>query len=383
MIRAMAMLSLMLCASASLASDIDDAIERAETLRGEQEYAEALKVLEPFSANPTGQVAFARAWVHLSAAIEARQPDDVDQAELEQAIQWAERARSLGNPAGTNLLYMIYGKGYGVAVDMNKAIGYLKEAAEKGDPGARTNYALMAYRGTPEIPRDHELAAKYFLELSKREPPVAVALYYLGLMQYMGEGGQKKDEKAGMALIERAAEAGHGEAQQDLGRNHEYGWTVKPDLPRAISWYEKAAAQHEGWALWRMGMVYVRGEGRDADSKIAVDYFRKAAEAGNPDGMTSLAVMYATGDGVKQDFDEARRYYEQAADAGSDHALLNLAGMYLRGEGVTVDMVQAYVLASIAEQRGSEQAGPMRRGLEKELSKEQRDEAKRRLADGK
>lgn len=383
MIRTLLVTLSMLVSCPAFAIEVDEAIDQAETLRGQGRHAEALKLLEPFAAKPTGEVAYTLAWLHLTAAIEGRKPETVDKAELAQAVQWAERARSLGNPAGTNLLYMIHGNGYGGPVDMPKAVGYLKEAAEKGDPSARTNYAVLAYRGTPEIPRDRDLASKYFLELSKLEQPVPVAMYYLGLLQYMGEGGQKKDEKAGMELIELAARAGDGEAQQDTGRNYEYGWTVKPNLPKAIEWYEKSAAQEQTWSLWRMGMVYVNGEGRDADSKVAVEYFRKAADGGNPDGMTSLAVMYATGDGVKQDFAEARRYYEQAADAGSDHALLNLAGMYLRGEGVTVDMVQAYVLASIAERRGSEQAGPMRRSLEKELSGEQRAEAKRRLADEK
>ncbi len=379
------LLSLLLGTSsvAVLSAEVDEAIERAESLRSAGKFSEALQVLEPFSANPTGEVAFTRAWVHLSAAIEGRKPENVDQAQRDLAVAWAERGRSLGDPASTNLLYMIYGNGYGGPVDMPKAIAYLKEAADKGDPGARTNYAIMAYRGTPEIPRDRTIAAKYLAGLALDEKTVPAGLYYLGLLTFMGEGGLEKDEKTGMELVERAAQGGYGEAQQDAGRNLEYGWTVKPDLAKAIEWYEKAAAGEEGWSLWRMGMVYVNGEGRDADSAKAIEYFRKAADAGSPDGMTSLAVMYATGDGVKQDFGEARRYYEQAADAGSEHALLNLAGMYLRGEGVIVDLVQAYMLASIAEQRGSEQAGPMRRSLEKELSAEQIAEARRRIASDK
>jgi TPR repeat protein len=370
----------LLAMSMASASEIDDAIEAAETLRSEGRFAEALEKLRPYEAKPTGDVAFSLAWIHLTAAMERRTPEAADQARLDLARQWAERAREIGNPAGANLLYMMYANGYGVPEDMRKAAAYLQEAAQKGDPAAQTNYAVMAYRGSPEIPRDRALAAKYLAQLDQEDQMLPAGYYYLGLLRYNGEGGHKKNEKAGMELIEMAAEGGHGEAQQDTGRNYEFGWTVKADIARAIEWYEKAAEQGEGWSLWRIGMTYVNGEGRDPDSLEAVKYFRRAADAGNPDGMTSLAVMYATGDGVKRDFAEARRYYELAADAGSDHALLNLAGMYLRGEGVTVDMVQAYVLASIAEQRGSEQAVPMRRGIEKELSAEQRAEADRRLA---
>lgn len=370
----------LLAMSLASASEVDDAIAAAEKLRSEGKFAEALEKLRPYETKPTGDVAFSLASIHLSAAMEGRTPEAVDQAQLDLARQWAERAREIGNPAGANFLYMIYANGYGVPEDMRKAADYLQEAAEKGDPAARTNYAVLAYQGSPEIPRDRALAGKYLAQLDKEDKMLPAGYYYLGLLRYNGEGGQKKNEKAGMELIEMAAEGGHGGAQQDTGRNYEFGWTVKPDLARAIEWYEKAAGQGEGWSLWRMGMTYINGEGREPDSPKAVEYFRRAADAGSPDGMTSLAVMYATGDGVKQDFAEARRYYELAADAGSDHALLNLAGMYLRGEGVTVDMVQAYVLASIAEQRGSEKAGSMRRGIEKELSSEQRAEADRRLA---
>lgn len=372
-------LSTWLVSAAATATEVEDAIAKAEALREENRFDKALEVLGPWMANPTGEVAVEIASVHLSAALAGRQPATADPEHAAQALSWAERARQLGDPAGTNLLYLIHGNGYGVPVDMAKAVGFLKEAAEKGDPGAQLNYALTAFSGSPEIPRDRDLAARYLIPLSQRQPPLPAAQYYLGLLRYSGEGGQKKDEKAGMALIEQAAEGGHGEAQQDTGRNYEFGWTVDPDLAKAIAWYEKAAAQSEGWSLWRMGMTYVNGEGHEADSKKAVEFFRQSADVGSPDGMTSLAVMYATGDGVPQSFAEARRYYEQAADAGSDHALLNLAGMYLRGEGVVVDMVQAYVLASFAEQRGSEAGGRMRRSLEKELSAEQMSDARRRI----
>jgi uncharacterized protein len=378
-IRAGLLAALLCCPLPLVAGEVADAVKRAGQLQNRMQFAESLAVLEPFAANPTGDVAFTLAFAHFNLAIDGRQPDKVDLGRIQTALEWAERARALDNPAGTNLLYIIHGNGFGVPADMPKALEFLKEAAEHGDPGARANYAVMAYRGSPGVTRDRDLAAKYFLELAGRDQPMPIALYYLGLMKFKGEAGQVKDEQAAMKFIRAAAEADLGEAQQDVGRSLEYGWTGKANLRKALPWYEKAAAKGEPWSLWRVGMMYVNGEGRKANSTRALEYFRKSADAGSPEGLTSLAVMYASGDGVQQDFIEARRLYEQAADAGSDHALVNLAGMYLRGEGVDPDTVQAYVLASIAEQRGSERAASLRRDMEAELTAEQLAEAKRRI----
>jgi uncharacterized protein len=285
----------------------------------------------------------------------------------------------LGNASGANLLYMIYAQGYGSAPDPAKALVYLREAVEGGDFAAKLNYAVMLYTGKPDVPRDRDLAAKYFLEIAKRKDPLPIAIYYLGLIKFKGEAGQPRDEKGGMELIRMAAEHDVGEAQQDLGRNYEYGWTGETDLEQALKWYQKASDHGEAWSQWRIGMAFVNGEGRKADPVRAVEQFRRAADSGGVDGMTSLAVMYATGEGVAQDFERALELYQQAVDAGSVHALKNLAGMYARGEGVEPDLVHAYVLVATAERRGDRQAAEMRQGIEADLTPGQLAEAKRKL----
>jgi TPR repeat protein len=361
------------------AAELDPLIAKAEKLIDEGRPAEVVALLAPHSAEPTPAIAFELASAHLHLALNGKPVADVDVNEIKLAIQWAERARALGNASGTNLLYMIYGKGYGVPVDSPKALGYLREAVDHGDMGAKVNYAIMLYSGSPEVPRDRDLAAKYFLEAAQRENPVTIAVYYLGLIKFKGEAGQPKDQKGGMELIRMAAEQGVSEAQQDVGRSYEHGWAVKPDLEKALGWYQKAADNGEAWSQWRIGMAFVNGEGRKPDPVRAVEHFRLAADAGGVDGMTSLAVMYATGEGVAKDFTRARELYEQAADEGSVHALKNLAGMYLRGEGVEVDLVHAYVLVATAEQRGDPEAIEMRQFVEAEMTPEQIAEARKKL----
>jgi TPR repeat protein len=363
----------------AFAAKLDPLIAKAEKLMKEGRPADVVTLLEPHSAEPTPEVAYELAMAHLNLAIDGRKAGTVDQKELRLAIEWADRARVLGNASGANLLYMIYAQGYGSAPDPAKALVYLREAVEGGDFAAKLNYAVMLYTGKPDVPRDRDLAAKYFLEIAKREDPLPIAIYYLGLIKFKGEAGQPKDEKSGMQLIRMAAEHDVGEAQQDLGRNYEYGWTGETDLEQALKWYQKASDHGEAWSQWRIGMAFVNGEGRKADPVRAVEQFRLAADSGGVDGMTSLAVMYATGEGVAQDFQRALELYQQAVDAGSVHALKNLAGMYARGEGVEADLVHAYVLVATAERRGDRQAAEMRQGMEGDLTPGQLAEAKRKL----
>lgn len=372
----------LLLAAPAFADDVQAALDAANALEKDKRYDAILERLKPFEAAPTAEVAYRIAWSRYLLAIDGRKPDDVDGAGVGVALEWAERARSLGSIQALNLLYMIHNNGGGMPEDRDRALAYLREGVEKGDAGARSNYAVMLYRGEPGVPRDRALAGKYFVELARGKIVVPAVYYYLGVMRYRGENGFKKDAAEGMRLIRIAAEQGDPEAQRDVAKAYEFGWLGKEDLHEALAWYQKSADNGDGNAQWRIGMAFVNGEERAADPAQAVEWFRRSAESHSTQGMTSLAVMYATGEGVKQDWDRARELYEEAAEGGEAHALLNLSGMYLRGEGVEVDAVHGYVLLSQAARMGDEQAMSLKPMVEKELTAEQLAEAARRLDQG-
>ena len=354
-------------------------LEAVGALEKEKRYDEILTRLEPFAAAPSAQVAYEIAWVRYLRAIDGDKPQGIDPGAVTAAAEWAERARGLGSIHAFNLLYLIYGQGAGVPVDRDKALGYLRDGAAKGESGAKTNYAVMLYRGEPGVPRDRALAGKYFVELSREKVVMPSVYYYLGVMRFRGEDGVKLDKAEGMRLIRLAADQGDSEAQRDVGKNYEFGWVGAENLHEALAWYQKAADNGDGDSQWRIGMAFVNGEERKADPAQAVEWFRRSADSHSTQGMTSLAVMYATGEGVKQDWERARELYEEAAEGGEAHALLNLSGMYLRGEGVDVDPVHGFVLLSKAAQMGDEQAVSLKPLVAKELTAEQLAEAEQRL----
>jgi TPR repeat protein len=236
----------------------------------------------------------------------------------------------------------------------------------------------MLYRGAPSVEKDRDLACKYFREVVNG-PGAALASYYIGLVVYRGECGHPVDHEGGMHLIQIAANHGIEEAERDVAKNYENGWTVKPDLDRAFEWYEKASEHGDGESSWRIGMAYVDGENRKPDSRRAVEYFERSAHAGYGRGKISLAVMYVTGDGVELDYAKARSLYEEAAAQGEGHAYRELAIMHAHGEGTPIDLGEARVLYEQSVLLEDPPNETFRASLEAKMTAEQRAEATRRI----
>ena len=121
--------------------------------------------------------------------------------------------------------------------------------------------------------------------------------YELGFKAY-----QEDDLVVAMSSLERAAEAGHPQAQTLLG--------------------------------------YILDKAEDNES--AARYYRMAADQGNAEGAYWLAALYANGEGVPKDYPEAFRWFLVAAEAGYGPAIDVVANAYLNGElGQTRDRAKA------------------------------------------
>lgn len=365
--------------AASATAEMDTAIGQAEDLLEALRFDDAVATLTPFAeaADPRIHETLARA--QLFRAIEGKQPDQIDRAEMDSVIERADYAASLGSPAAMNLLYLIYANGYGRPPDLGRALAFLEQAAAAGDDGARLNLAASLYLGNAMIARDLERACELFVDLAQREVMLELVSYYMGLIIFKGECGREPDRIGGMSLIEIAANHEVRDAQRDMGKNHELGWTAEPDQVAALEWYERAAANGDGYSHWRIGMAYVTGDGYEADPVSAVEHFRSSAANDHPAGLSSLAVMYATGDGVPRDYAEALKLYARAAELGEAHAYRALAIMYMRGEGVAVDRVHARLLYLQSLALGSEELPALIRAIEDQMSASEVEESDSRF----
>jgi hypothetical protein len=162
------------------------------------------------------------------------------------------------------------------------------------------------------------------------------------LLSVAGEAPADDLRDQPLVQIEQMADAGHADAQRELGIRYGQGTGLTRDYFSARSWTSKAASQGDAWAMRIMGLIYLNGLGVDADRFRAFDYFKRAANAGEMNAQYNLGVMYYDGDITSQDYGKALDWYKRAADQGNAKAQHNLGLMLAHGVGTAPDKVEAY-----------------------------------------
>lgn len=152
-----------------------------------------------------------------------------------------------------------------------------------------------------------------------------------------------------MALLKRAADAGHAPAQSLLA----YILDKAEFNEEAVAYYRKAAAQGDAEGEFGLGSMYAAGEGVGRDPAEARKWITRAAQKGHPGAINALAQAYITGglgiDEAQRNGAEALHWIRRAAEAGYWPAIERLAIAYRTGAyGLAIDLEQAEALAARA-----------------------------------
>lgn len=123
-----------------------------------------------------------------------------------------------------------------------------------------------------------------------------------------------------------------------------------------IFWKPLAEAGHVD-AQFNLGLMYDNGTGVARSLETAAAWYRRAAEAGDRTAQSYLGEMYAKGQGVEQSFEQAAEWYEKAAFKGDASSQYNLGILYASGRGVPLDDVYAYAWLSVARANGQSTDG--------------------------
>jgi len=95
--------------------------------------------------------------------------------------------------------------------------------------------------------------------------------------------------KASLAEMQKAAQSGNADAEDQLGLMYENGTGVTQDYQQALAWYRKSAAQGDKNGENNLGWIYEKGLGITQDYQQALVLYQKAAEQGNSDAKQNLA----------------------------------------------------------------------------------------------
>lgn len=92
------------------------------------------------------------------------------------------------------------------------------------------------------------------------------------------------------------ADKGDVRAQNHIGWLYANGHGLKVDVPKAISWWEKAAASGHAESQFALGMTYLTGDGDTIKKNVseAIHWLVKAANNGNLDAQELVLQLLET-----------------------------------------------------------------------------------------
>ncbi|MDP1690915.1 MAG: tetratricopeptide repeat protein [Burkholderiaceae bacterium] len=161
-------------------------------------------------------------------------------------------------------------------------------------------------------------ARSAFTRLSRAGVPAAD--YNLAVMHLRGDLPQANPREA-LRLMTRAAKAGFVTALYGLGQLHELGQGgLSVNLVEAQRWYLRAAQAGSVDGQVAVATAHYLGRGAPKDAALAARWYRIAAQGGDIGAMYLYASMAESGDGVERDLKEARYWYGVAARNGDEAA---------------------------------------------------------------
>jgi uncharacterized protein len=153
------------------------------------------------------------------------------------------------------------------------------------------------------------------------------------------------------------------------------------DYVRAVESLTKSAEQGNIKAQLQLGIRNFIGLSMPQNYQQAVFWYHKAAEQGSSSAQLQLGGMYDDGMGIEQDYQQALTWYLKAAEQGNAVAQIKLGNMYTNGNGVIQDYIEADKWFIIADASGHSGGNKNRKLVEKHMTPEQVNEAKKRAGD--
>ncbi|MDR1660162.1 MAG: sel1 repeat family protein [Desulfovibrio sp.] len=172
-------------------------------------------------------------------------------------------------------------------------------------------------------------------------------------------------------IWQKLAEAGDGQAMNNLGVLYDQGKGLEEDSGRAVYWFEKAARAGHPAGMSNYGRMLESGRGIAENPQEAARWFDRAAREGQPEAQYNLGFLYEQGRGVRQDDRAAAAWYGRAAAQQQTEALARLGHCYRMGRGVPKDSAKATLLLYAAAMNGHAQAIRDLEELSGEASKRQ------------
>ncbi len=271
---------------------------------------------------------------------------------VDEALRLLRRSAEGGFATAQNeLAYQL--RQIGGASNKREATRWLFEAAERGDAQAR----LTLGRETADGLLDDRRAEDCVRWLrSEAKNGSAEAAFLTSRCAAVGRG-TPRDPVEELRLLEKAADGGFPEAQNELGLRFSRGCDgVERDDRRAFELFAAAAKSGDAAATANLAYCCERGFGVEQNATCGEYLLRVAAERGDGSAAVELSDRLLEGRGDESDRRFAIFWLEAASAAGDAEATRRLALQYWEGDGVPLDRRRALAAWFAAAQAGNEDA---------------------------
>ncbi len=189
---------------------------------------------------------------------------------------------------------------------------------------------LDQYLTAPSMDKETQYshyASAYQLFKQAAENEEKDAYYYLGIMNYYGQGVPRNIKEASYWL-NKAVDIGNMQAYAILGEMYLKEDTIK-DTKRALDIFKQAAAKGDLTAEYHLGVMYIKGDGVVQNHETGLTWLKKASHPTHAVGMTgydclsiqamiTIGNLYSEGIFGKKDMKAAEPWYEKASNLGAE-----------------------------------------------------------------
>lgn len=160
-----------------------------------------------------------------------------------------------------------------------------------------------------------------------------------------------------LRLATPLAEAGNPASQTLVAEIYSRGLGVKPDIAKAMEWYEKASERNVPEATFQLAMILLDGGPEIRDRERAYTLMKKAADQGHRLAQFNYAQMAIARIPGQRGYAEAVPYLEKAATAGLPEAQYAMAQVRTEGlDGKSINGKEAREWLEKAAQQGFDTA---------------------------
>jgi len=182
--------------------------------------------------------------------------------------------------------------------------------------------------------------------------------------------------------LTRSAQAGHIEAQHQLGMAYADANGVELNYSEAFNWLEKAASNNHPQSLRTLAWLYANGFGTEQNDDMAQACSIKLAELGDAKDQYFLASLYQSGVyGMQPDSKKMIYWYYQSAQQHYARAQYALAKIIMKGVDIESNDEMVFQWLSLANINGHKKADEELQKLMQRLPADQVETYKTRMTE--